>query len=81
MLEALAHKCALLSSVNPDGLTERFGYWAKDDDFAEGLRYLFKCDRWRLLGEEGYKYVKKNHILNKIVDELARLLEELTRRR
>ncbi len=33
MLEALAHKMAILSSVNPDGLTEKFGYWAKNDDF------------------------------------------------
>ncbi|ABW02283.1 glycosyltransferase family 4 protein [Caldivirga maquilingensis] len=54
MLEALAHRVALLSSVNPDGLTERFGYWARNDDFDVGLKWLLSNDRWRVLGEEGY---------------------------
>jgi glycosyltransferase involved in cell wall biosynthesis len=69
MLEALAHKCALLSSVNPDGLTERFGYWAEKDDFSEGLKWLLENNRWRTLGAEGYRYVKANHNIEKIIDE------------
>jgi glycosyltransferase involved in cell wall biosynthesis len=81
MLEALAHKCALLSSVNPDGLTERFGYWAKRDDFAEGLRWLLEDGRWRGLGEEGYKYVKENHSMEKFIGKLiSSLLEKLGRK-
>jgi glycosyltransferase involved in cell wall biosynthesis len=80
MLEALAHKCALLSSVNPDGLTERFGYWAKRDDFAEGLKWLLEGGRWRRLGEEGYKYVKENHNMEKIIGKLISLLEKLSRK-
>jgi glycosyltransferase involved in cell wall biosynthesis len=79
MLEALAHKCALLSSVNPDGLTERFGYWAKRDDFAEGLRWLLEDGRWRGLGEEGYRYVKESHNLEKIINELISTLDGLCR--
>ncbi|WP_069807889.1 glycosyltransferase family 4 protein [Vulcanisaeta thermophila] len=75
MLEALAHKVALLSSVNPDGLTERFGYWAKEDDFSKGLEYLLKNDRWRALGEKGYAYVRENHELNRVMDELTYYLE------
>jgi glycosyltransferase involved in cell wall biosynthesis len=78
MLEALAHKCALLSSVNPDGLTERFGYWARRDDFVEGLRWLLESDRWRALGEEGCKYVRENHNLEKVIDELISKLKNLT---
>jgi glycosyltransferase involved in cell wall biosynthesis len=78
MLEALAHKCALLSSVNPDGLTERFGYWAKKDDFSEGLRWLLENNRWRRLGKEGYKYVKEAHSLDKVVTELVNRLERLS---
>jgi glycosyltransferase involved in cell wall biosynthesis len=80
MLEALAHRCALLSSVNPDGLTERFGYWARNDDFAEGLKWLLESDRWRDLGEEGYKYVRATHDLEKVINELISRLEELNRR-
>jgi glycosyltransferase involved in cell wall biosynthesis len=77
MLEALAHKCALLSSVNPDGLTESFGYWAKKDDFEEGLKWLLKNDRWKRLGEEGYRYVKENHNIEKIINEFVNLLRQL----
>jgi len=80
MLEALAHKCALLSSVNPDELTKRFGYWARNDDFAEGLKWLLENDRWRDLGEEGYKYVRANHNLEKVINELSRKIEWLNRR-
>jgi len=80
MLEALAHKCALLSSVNPDGLTERFGYWARKDDFAEGLRWLLEGDRWRRLGGEGYKYVKENHSIDRVITQFINKLEELSRR-
>jgi len=80
MLEALAHKCALLSSVNPDGLTERFGYWARKDDFAEGLRWLLDGDRWRRLGGEGYKYVRKNHSIDRVITQFINRLEGLDRR-
>jgi glycosyltransferase involved in cell wall biosynthesis len=78
MLEALAHKCALLSSVNPDGLTERFGYWTKRDDFAEGLKWLLEGDRWRGLGQEGYKYVGEFHSLDRVITELINRLEGLS---
>jgi glycosyltransferase involved in cell wall biosynthesis len=78
MLEALAHKCALLSSVNPDGLTEKFGYWARNDDFTRGLRWLLENNRWRVLGEEGYKYIKANHNIKKVVGELVYILKGLS---
>jgi glycosyltransferase involved in cell wall biosynthesis len=77
MLEALAHKCALLSSVNPDGLTERFGYWARKDDFAEGLGWLLEGNRWRRLGEEGYKYVRENHSIDRVITQFINKLEGL----
>jgi len=80
MLEALAHKCALLSSVNPDGLTERFGYWARKDDFTEGLSWLLEDDRWRRLGEEGYKYVRENHSIDMVITQLINRLKGLSRR-
>jgi len=81
MLEALAHKCALLSSVNPDGLTERFGYWAEKDEFAKGLQWLLENDRWRKLGEEGYSYIKENHSLDKVINSLITQVQNLTLQR
>jgi glycosyltransferase involved in cell wall biosynthesis len=77
ILEAIAHKCAILSSVNPDELTEKFGYWARRDDFAEGLRWLLKNNRWEELGKEGYKYIKKNHNMETIINLIIRLLKDL----
>jgi len=77
MLEALAHKCALLSSVNPDGLVERFGYYAKSDDFEKGLNWLLESDKWRRLGEEGYKYVKNTHSLNIVMNKLIKIINSI----
>jgi glycosyltransferase involved in cell wall biosynthesis len=79
MLEALAHKCSLLSSVNPDGLTKRFGYWAEKDEFAKGLQWLLENDRWRRLGEEGYSYVKENHNLDRVINSLIAQVQNLIR--
>ena len=79
MLEALAHKCSLLSSVNPDGLTERFGYWAEKDEFAKGLQWLLENARWRELGEEGYSYVKENHNLYRVISSLIAQVQNLIR--
>ncbi|SPC33779.1 protein of unknown function [Candidatus Nitrosocaldus cavascurensis] len=66
MLEALAHKMAILSSVNPDGVTEKFGYWAKNDDFDIGLKYLLSNHLWKDFGGGGYTYIQ-NIIISKIL--------------
>lgn len=56
-VEAAAHHCAILSSVNPDDFASRFGYFAEHDDFANGLRFLLENGRWRALGEKAFQYV------------------------
>jgi len=67
-LEALAHKCALLSSVNPDNLTSLFGYHAAKDDFEAGLQWLLVNDMWKELGERGYCYIQGLHSLDKVLN-------------
>jgi glycosyltransferase involved in cell wall biosynthesis len=67
-LEALAHRCAILSAVNPDGVTERFGVRVTGDDFAAGLGRLLERDAWREKGERGHRYVKDNHDVAKAID-------------
>jgi len=57
MLEAAAHRCAVLSSVDPDDFANRFGVYVTDDDFAAGLASLLKDDRWRACGETAGRYV------------------------
>lgn len=74
-LEALACKCALLSSVDPDKLVTRFGYYAKQSDFAQGLKYLLSDNAWKRKGEQGHEYVKRVHALDKVINRLVKILE------
>jgi glycosyltransferase involved in cell wall biosynthesis len=67
-LEALSYECALLSCVNPDGLTELFGYHVTDDNFAAGLEKLIQNNNWKVKGEKGCEYVKENYALEKVID-------------
>lgn len=76
-LEALAHKCALLSSVNPDNITNRFGYHVKNDNFERGLYTLIYNDLWKIKGEKGYNYVREVHSLDKVITKLAKIIGEL----
>jgi len=76
-LEALAHKCALLSSVNPDGLVGKFGYYAKDGEFDVGLETLLNNNEWREKGEMGYRYVSNTHSINKVIDRFVKELQKV----
>ena len=68
-LEAMGHRCALLSRVNPDDVTSRFGYHAEDDDFATGLANLLEGDAWRDKGEAGYRYVRDRFELGNVIKQ------------
>jgi len=76
-LEALAHKCALLSSVNPDKIVSRFGYHVREEEFEIGLKQLLKDKTWNTKGILGYKYVKETHSLDKVIKKLISAIEAL----
>ncbi len=76
-LEALAHKCAILSSLNPENVTERFGYYVKNNNFKEGLTKLLDNDNWRMKGEQGQNYVKENYELNISIEHHIKTYENL----
>jgi glycosyltransferase involved in cell wall biosynthesis len=76
-LEALAHKCAILSSLNPENVTERFGYCVKDNNFVEGLNILLKNDLWMIKGKEGRIYIEENYELNKAIEKHLNIYNEL----
>lgn len=76
-LEAMGHRCALLSRVNPDGVAARFGYHAKYDDFATGLANLLEGDAWREKGEAGYQYVRDKFELDKVIKEHLQAYHDL----
>jgi glycosyltransferase involved in cell wall biosynthesis len=57
LLEAAAHRCAILSAVDPDDFASRFGFYVQSGDFETGLRFLVEHDRWRERGIAGWRYV------------------------
>jgi glycosyltransferase involved in cell wall biosynthesis len=67
-IEACAHKCALLSSVDPDGFSSQFGYFSSYDEFSKGLGFLLEDNRWKQLGEKGYNYVNEFFSLDKAIE-------------
>ncbi len=67
-LEALAHRCSVVSAVDPGGVTSRFGVCVTGDDFDRGLERLLEENAWKEKGENGYRYVKDNHDLPDAID-------------
>jgi glycosyltransferase involved in cell wall biosynthesis len=76
-LEAAAHKCSILSSNNPDDFARNFGYHARNNDYAKGLKFLLENNKWKEMGEKGYKYLKEVHELNKVIDQHIEVYERL----
>lgn len=84
-LEALAHRCALLSTQNPDGYTHEYGYWIPETGIQknavkalqDGLHHLLENNRWRKLGQYGYQQVKNVHSTEKGVEAHLKLYREL----
>ena len=76
-LEASAHQCAILSSVDPDGFASLFGHHAGDDDFAGGLEYLLESGLWRERGKRGFEYVERTFELHRAVDQHLAVYERV----
>jgi glycosyltransferase involved in cell wall biosynthesis len=66
--EALAHRCAILSALDPDSYVSRFGYHARDRDFQTGLRSLLEENRWRALGDAGHEAIRATHGCEHAID-------------
>jgi glycosyltransferase involved in cell wall biosynthesis len=76
-IEAAAHRCAILSAVDPDGFASRFGYLAADEDFVRGLGILLEDDLWRQCAARGFEYVKQVFALDKAIDQHLAIYESL----
>ena len=68
-IEGCAHKCALLSSVDPDGFSSRFGKYVISSQFNEGLVFLLENNHWKELGEKGYDFVRNNFALDIAIEK------------
>jgi glycosyltransferase involved in cell wall biosynthesis len=74
-LEACAHHCALLSSVDPDGFSSSFGYYAQDQHLSTGLDYLLENNRWKELGEKGFEYISQTFALETALQQHLAIYE------
>ena len=76
-VEAAGRGCAILSRVDPDGFSSRFGCVVRNDDFASGLAYLLEGERWRELGRQGHRYVYERYRYDRAMSEHLRLYERV----
>ena len=74
-IEAAAHKCAILSSVDPGGFTTNYGVHVDGDDFGAGLRKLLDHDYWRVQAGKGYEYVSSTFSADKSIDQHIRIYQ------
>lgn len=81
MLEAAAHRCAILSAVDPDGFAVKFGRHVQDDDFESGLRHLLEADRWRERGLAAWQYVADTFATKPAIDGHIAAYEHLLDRK
>jgi len=76
-LEALAHETPIISFVNPDKLPEKFGFWAKTENFEDGLEWLLQSKEWRLKGKKGRKYVETWHAYDRVLEMHEKVYQEI----
>lgn len=67
-VEAAAHRCAILSYLDPDGFASRFGAVAEPGRLNAALAGLLDADRWRALGEMGYRHVRDLYATDAAID-------------
>ena len=80
-LEAAAHRCAILSAVDPDCFASQFGYHVQNGDFNEGLEFLLEQNRWLEKGYKGYEYVKETFEMNQAIDKHISAYEQILSRK
>ncbi len=67
-IEAAAHRCAILSYLDPDAFASRFGRLAAPGMLADGLAGLLANDAWRGLGEAGHRHVRDVYSVEAAID-------------
>jgi glycosyltransferase involved in cell wall biosynthesis len=76
-LEAAAHGCAVLSTLDPEGFPSRFGLHVADRDLEDGLRRLVAGDLWRAKGEAARREVAETFEEGRATDAHLAAYEEI----
>ena len=78
-MEAAAYGVALLSALDPEDFASRFGYFAANDDFENGLRFLLEGNRWSELGQKGARFIANTWNEENCLNEHLRIYDALLR--
>lgn len=73
-LEAAAVGTAIVSSVNPDSYSSKYGAFVPKGNFITKIRELIKSEECFELGKKGHSYIKKTHETDVVMKEHIRLL-------
>jgi glycosyltransferase involved in cell wall biosynthesis len=80
-LEAWGNSIPVVSFVDPDGVisSNKLGYHSRNfNEMVENVRKLFETEHLRVeMGNNGRKYVLKEHNFKKVVDTYEKLFERL----
>ena len=74
-IEAAAHGCAILSTLDPESFTTRFGHLVQGGDYSAGLSSLLHNDRWRERGQAGRTFVRERFSNDVVIDRHIALYE------
>jgi len=78
-VEAAAHRCAILSAVDPDNFASEYGYFVQNDDFDAGLTWLLENNHWQECGKKGHAYIQNTYEVESAISRHLKLYEELLR--
>ena len=76
-IEAAGRGCSILSYVNPDDFSSKFGFWAKTGNFEEGLEELIKNNAYQDFGKLAFEYVQDFYDLHSASKAHISLYSEL----
>ncbi len=67
-LEAASHRCAIISSVDPDDFATNFGFHVSGDNYSGALQELLD-QGWQQKGGAGYDYVLHTHSTGQAIEQ------------
>lgn len=76
-IEAAGHGCAIMSEIDPDDFSSRFGYHVKNGNYVAGLQYLLADSHWRELGTLGSRHAKGLFELRKSIQTHMEIYENI----
>ena len=76
-LEAMANGACIVSSVNPDHYSDKFGVFVQDDNFVSAINAAVRKRLHETKGKNGYRHVKKVHSTEIVIDRHLQIYRDI----